>query len=186
MFGTAQALQFFTRRRSLRTLGAFTAILAAYLFCTSQLAYANDIPPPAGDTLLTVTGKISNTNSEAGLKFDLAMLEALPMTKFESETPWTDGLVEWEGVRLSDFLDYVGAESDQFEATALDGYEIVFENIDLDKYPVILALRQNGQPMSVRDLGPIWIMFPFADYPELNVHYNRALCIWQLIEMKVL
>ena len=34
--------------------------------------------------------------------------------------------------------------------------------------------------MSVRDKGPLWVMYPFSDAPALKTETNYSRCIWQL------
>jgi hypothetical protein len=44
----------------------------------------------------------------------------------------------------------------------------------------MVAYLLDDQPMPVREKGPLVIIFPFSDRPELRtaVHYSRA--VWQL------
>ena len=44
----------------------------------------------------------------------------------------------------------------------------------------IIAVRQNGRPMSIRDKGPLWIVFPYDADPKLvtDDYLNRS--VWQL------
>ena len=49
----------------------------------------------------------------------------------------------------------------------------------------ILAYSQNGEMMSVRDKGPLWMIYPFdlnEDYRS-EVIYSRS--IWQLVKIEV-
>jgi len=161
-------------------------LILASLLWFAMCSHANELPPVTGDILLTIEGNLSKSNSGSSLQIDLAMLESLPAVSFKTETPWTEGITEWEGVRLKDFMEFIGAGSERFLASALDEYEIVFENVNIDKYPVILAYKKDGEYMTVRSLGPLWIMFPYADFPELDVQFNRTLSVWQLVKMEIL
>ncbi len=167
----------------------FSMLLSlALLLGTAFPAFSADLPEAEGEILIKITGNISKSNTEgkSSVEIDKAMLESLPVVTFSTVTPWTEGNVEWTGVRLNEFLEYIGAESHEFHVKALDGYEVDFRNVDLDKFPVILAYKQNGEYMSVRNLGPLWIMFPFADFPELDIQFNRSLSVWQVREIEVL
>jgi hypothetical protein len=56
---------------------------------------------------------------------------------------------------------------------------------DLTKYDVILAMQADGKRLSIRDKGPIWLMYPLDDFPELqDPKYNLRL-IWQLTVMEL-
>ena len=50
----------------------------------------------------------------------------------------------------------------------------------------ILAYELNGAPMSVRDKGPLWLVYPYDQNPEYRseVIYSRS--IWQLDRIEVL
>jgi hypothetical protein len=55
---------------------------------------------PAQDrVILSVTGAISGADGSGRIDFDLKDLEQLGLTKLTTWTPWTEGEVEFEGVR---------------------------------------------------------------------------------------
>lgn len=141
---------------------------------------ADELATPTGEILLTITGNIDITNSERGAEFDLEMLEKLGATSLETETPWTDARTSFKGVRLSVLLKTVGAMSSTFRAVAVDNYWYDVGEVDYEKYPVIIAYQRDDKYMSARNLGPLWIMFPFSDFPELLTEKNKASSVWQL------
>ena len=141
---------------------------------------AQELDVPSGEILLKISGKITNTNSDTGAEFDLDMLERLGVTSITTNTPWTDHPTVFEGVRLDVLLNYVGAESNSFRATAFDNYWFDVADIDFANYPIIVAYKRDGKYMTARNLGPLWIMFPFDDHPELLTEANKAACVWQL------
>jgi hypothetical protein len=49
----------------------------------------------------------------------------------------------------------------------------------------ILALKRDGETLSRRDKGPIWIVYPRDDFPELQLETINARWVWQLIELEV-
>ena len=50
-------------------------------------ALAEDLAKPSGRVILTVSGNIDQTNTpDNAAEFDLAMLDALPQTSFETST----------------------------------------------------------------------------------------------------
>ncbi len=158
--------------RSLITLFIF--------FLHSGGALATGLATPKGDVVLTISGNIELTNSVRGAEFDLEMLEAMGATSISTDTPWTDAKTTFTGVRVNELLNAVGAGSSSFRAVAFDGYWYEVPDIDFGKYPVIVAYKQNGNYMSTRDLGPLWIMFPFDDFPELLTETNKASCVWHV------
>lgn len=140
---------------------------------------------PSDEIILTVSGNIRNVNVGDRAEFDLAMLEALPQTTIATHTPWTDGLVEFTGVRIDRLLQEVGAITESFTAIALDDYWYELTDVDFARYPIVLAHKKNGQNISLRNLGPLWIMFPFDDHPDLVTERHKAASVWQLREIVV-
>jgi len=148
-------------------------------------ARADTLPPPAGEVILTVDGAIANTTDGKQAQFDLAALEALGLTAVETSTPWTDGVIRYEGVLARDLLKHVGANGTKLVATALNDYLADIPISDLTDYDVILAVKANGEYLPIRDKGPIFIVYPLDSDPALlnNTIYSR--CVWQLARLTV-
>ena len=149
-------------------------------------AYALDpLPPPQGPVILVVSGNIAVTNAGENAEFDREMLYALGMSKVETTTSWTDGTQVFEGVLARLVLDRVGASGTQLVATALNDFVAPVPMSDLQKYDVLLATIMNGKQMEISDKGPIWIVYPRNDNPELqDTKYNDR-WVWQLRELRV-
>jgi hypothetical protein len=146
---------------------------------------AGSLPPPTGEIILTVDGAITNTTDGKQAQFDLATLEAMGLTVVETSTPWTDGVVRYEGVLARDLMKQVGATGSKLLATALNDYLAEIPLSDLTDYNVILAIKANGEYLPVRDKGPIFVVYPLDSDPGLlnNTIYSR--CIWQLTRLTV-
>lgn len=162
-----------------------TLFTIAMAFACITSVNSAELPEPSGRVLLRITGNIDNSNSSGAVDIDLQMLEQLEAHSFVTETPWTDGPVKFTGVRISDLLEYVGATTSEFRATAIDEYWNDLAEIDFDGIPAIVAYKRDDEYMRVRDLGPLWIMFPFDDFPELETEKFKTACVWQLIEINV-
>ncbi len=157
------------------------------LVCVSLCAVlqADELAKPSGPVVLTLSGNIQHTNSDGRAEFDRAMLEALGTKTVKMETPWTEGEPVFEGVKMIDLLNAVGADGEVVTATALNDYMIDIPLSDFEKYPVILALKMNGEYMRVRDTGPLWIIYPQNEYPELNNPSTRRKWVWQLNRLDI-
>jgi hypothetical protein len=140
---------------------------------------------PAERVVLTVSGRISVANADGKAVFDRPMLERFAIREIRTSTPWTDGVQEFEGVFLSDVLTAVGAEGEMLVLTALDDYRVQVPVSDLWKYGVVVALKQDGAYMAVRDKGPLWVIYPMDDYAELRSHRMTDRMIWQLSAVEV-
>lgn len=161
---------------------SFGLILATAL---SLPALAQDVAAPTGDAILTVSGDINMTNVADTLVLDLDMLTALPATTFETSTIWTEGVHTFTGVSLADLAAEFGLEDGQFLATAINDYTIEIPFSDAVEGGPIVAYLMDGEEMSVRDKGPLWVIYPYdsdADYRS-EVIYSRS--IWQLDRLEI-
>lgn len=160
-------------------------VLAVMLMAPAPGRSAEPLPPPSGPVLLSVRGNIERTNGDGVASFDAALLEALPQQRLETYTDWTDGRQLFEGPLLADLLAYVGARGEEIRAAALNNYQITIPRSDAEDYEVILALRHNGKAMSVREKGPIWIIYPQDDPGSSFANPNNVKSVWQLRELDV-
>jgi len=69
---------------------------------------------------------------------------------------------------------------------ALDNYAVEIAVSDFFQYDAILAMTMNGQKLTRRDKGPIWIIYPSLDHPKFNEEGNHFKWVWQLFEMEVI
>lgn len=151
-----------------------------------RTAAAGELAKPAGDVVLTIDGAITSKNAEGRADFDMAMLQAMPSVKIRTTTPWTDGVVEFEGVPIKDLFEAVGATGRLIKAAALNDYIADVDVETVMSSGAILAYRVNGADMSVRDKGPLWIMFPFDDKPQYKAEIVYSQSVWQLRKMTIL
>jgi len=143
------------------------------------------IPAFAGDTILTVSGAVAPPANEEVWTFDMAELMALPAQNFETETIWTEGVQEFEGVSLLALLEHVGSTGSAIRAVALNDYAVSIPVADAVEGGPMVAYVRNGDEMSVRDKGPLWIIYPFDDNEtyKSEEYYSRS--IWQLDRIEI-
>ncbi len=91
----------------------------------------------------------------------------------------------FEGVPASDVLRAVGAHGTVVTATALDDYSIEIPVTDFARYRVLFALSMNGVELTARNRGPIWVVYPRDDFPELRDPTADARWIWQLVKIDI-
>jgi len=146
---------------------------------------ADEISRPGGEVILSISGKIENTNAEGVAEFDRAMLEDLGLVDIKTATPWYDGEMVFSGVPFSTLLEFVGAEGDTITAVALNDYEVSIPVSDAAETGVILASRLNGEEMTVRNKGPLFVIYPYDDMQELDnqTYYSRS--AWQVIRLEI-
>lgn len=169
----------------LRSVATLAGLLAAFLISWPGNAVERALPKPSGEVLLTVTGAMTERNTEIGSSFDRAMLEALGVVEIRTTTTWTDGIGHFRGILVSDLLDRIGASGEVAKALALNDYVVEIPTEDFYRYPVLLAFEMNGETLTIRDKGPLWIVYPKDDYAELEVLDTDRKMIWQLIELEI-
>lgn len=163
-------------------LGAFVALIG---LAGAQTAGAEPLPSPAEKSILTLSGKISETNKDGVAQFDRPMLEALGLETVETSTPWYEGTVKFEGVSLNKLMKRVGATGQSVSVVALNDYSTEIPVEDFAKHNVILALKRNGEYMPVRDKGPLFVIYPFDSNPELKTQTYYSRSAWQVSQIIV-
>jgi hypothetical protein len=171
-----------TSRRSFVSLAGFAAIAGV---AGARRAFAGTIEQPSGKVVLTMSGKIANTNKDGTAQFDIAMLEKMGMQSFSTVTPWYDGKVKFEGVPMAKLMEHVGATGSTITVKALNDYATEIPMDDFKKYQVILAIKRNDNYMPVRDKGPLFIVYPYDSDPDLKHQRFYSRSAWQVAQIIV-
>lgn len=152
-------------------------------FCATLLAVASFSLPLAAQnpTALQVMGSVGIT-----VNLSLADLDALDQVTITTTTIWTEGAVTFSGPSLRSVLDAAGLGSNDLTLTALNDYAIEMPAPEVGAAYPILATRQDGDVMSVRDKGPFWIVFPYDSDPAFQTETIFSQSIWQLDRIEVL
>ena len=162
------------------------AMLGLLPFSVSRTARADaSLRQPRDRVILTVSGKIGIFNGGAAARFDRAMLEELGTTQFTTTTPWYDGPVTFEGVRMGRLMEALRAQGDTLIARALNDYETRIPLRDVIDFDVLMAMKRNGEYMPVRDKGPLFLVYPFDSDPALRNQRYYGRCAWQLAQIDV-
>jgi hypothetical protein len=165
----------------------FIALIAfSILTAIIPPAAADSLGLPKGRVILEISGKITQTNKGATAVFDAAMLENLgERSLIITNTPWTEGEETFSGLSLKDLLDLIGADGEVLQFTSLNDNVIDIPIDDARSFDMLLAMKRNGTRMRIRDRGPIWVVYPWNDRPELatDEYYSRS--IWQVRSLEV-
>lgn len=183
----------------LRSLFA-AAVLA---ICFTVSAEAADLAPPKGPVVLTIHGKIANSNRGAlndfedaffkfgnvsfdrAAQFDLAMLEKLGMKTLSVRYDTWPKAYKFEGPLLADVMTAAGATGKTIKVYALDGYGAEIPLAELQQYPVLLALKADGRYLGLGGRGPAWVVYPRDDkHPALKSH-DDAKWVWSALRIEV-
>jgi hypothetical protein len=167
------------------SIGLKAGALALVLALGAVRSGAEPLPAPAGEPILTVAGAIATTNGDGVLALDAALFDALPQHSFTTGTIWTEGSATYSGVLLRDLLAAAGVTGGTLTLIALNDYQISMPVEDAAADGPLLANRVDGQPMSVRDKGPVWLIYPYDDVAGYRSEQTYARSIWQLSRIEV-
>jgi len=156
----------------LQAAACVAVALALAVFASSPDARAEEI-------LLTLSN--ANVTSATPVKWTRDDLAALPQKQVQTATEWTDGRPVFEGPLARDVIAGAKGYAEKFvKAIAVNDYSVEIPLSDFEQYDVILALSMNGRELSLRDKGPIWIVYPRDSHPELHDPAFNSRWIWQL------
>jgi hypothetical protein len=137
--------------------------------------------------VLTIDGKISQTNSGSTLQFDMPTLEKLGVVQYKVDDPFAKKTILYSGVLLSQLLKAAGASTDATTLTlrALDDYSTDVKISDANKWPVLVATKADGAYMPIDKNGPLISVWPFNDFPEIDHVTYDAQWLWSLSKITV-
>ncbi|TDO10538.1 MULTISPECIES: molybdopterin-dependent oxidoreductase [Halomonas] len=157
------------------------SLLLLACLASFSLALAAPLAEPTGKVLLTLSGDIAHSNKGDEAHFDRAMLDALPSHVIETHTPWHRGKGRYEGPLIRALLERVGADdAEQVRIRALNHYEAQVPVADFRRHDVILAMTRDGEPLSIREYGPLFVLYPFDEHPELLTEAIRFRSVWHV------
>lgn len=144
------------------------------------------LPDLTGPVILTVTGLDPQEFPGGSVELDLGRLEAIGTAEIETSSIWTDGSHRYTGVLLRDLVEFLDIGDVDLRLHALNDYAVDFPAGDATTEAPILAHQMDGVAMSVRDKGPIWVMYPFDDGAEYRTDTTYSRSVWQLNRVEVL
>lgn len=161
------------------------AALAALCLLSAQAPGA-PLPDLNGPVILTVTGLDPEKFGEGKVELDLGRLQAIGKDEISTTTMWTDGKHRFTGVMLRDLVNFLNIGGVNLRFHALNDYAVEFPAAEATEVAPILAYAMDDATMSVRDKGPVWVLYPYDDGPEYRTDtiFNRS--IWQLDRIDVL
>ena len=149
-------------------------------------AHGQTLGTAGGPVVLTLRGKIKRTNQVDSAAFDMAMLEAPAQHSFVTRTPWFKEPRKFTGPLLRDVLSAAGAYGSTLRLSALNDYRIDVPADDARRFEVTLARLIDDRPITVREKGPLFMIYPFDSDAALRnpLYYSRS--VWQLKTIAVL
>ncbi|MFS4579949.1 molybdopterin-dependent oxidoreductase [Phaeobacter sp. C3_T13_0] len=140
------------------------------------------------EAVLIVAVKSTDGSDMQRHEFSMEELRTLPVAQFDTRTIWTSGEQAFTGVSLAALLTYVGVEQRQtgvVVARAINDYAVEIPVTDATNGGPMVAYERNGSTMSVRDKGPLWIVYPYDSDPTYRTEAVYSRSIWQLEEITI-
>lgn len=118
--------------------------------------------------------------------FSLAELGQNGQTTLITTTQWEKTPQAWSGVALTTLLKNIGAQGTTLHVVCLNDYAVDISLQEINTYHPILAYQKNGKLMPIKEKGPLIIIWPYDQYPEIKgqqKYHNWA--AWQVKEIQV-
>ena len=158
------------------------AVVAVYLMFGAPNGIRANTDEPV---LLTVEIQAGDTAGPTVATFGYSDLTAFPAAVFTTTTNWTSGAQTFTGVPLLTLLDSLGVETGQLELIAINEYSIIMPVDDPSNDGAVIAYLMNGEPMTPRDKGPLWLVYNYDSDPDYRTETVYSRSIWQLDRMNI-
>jgi hypothetical protein len=157
-------------------IGATAAVVLALLAGLS-------VPGPAGAGAPAL--EIVSADKSETLALSLDDLAALPQAAVRTENEFADGMVTYRGPLVRDVLARLGLDTlDEVRFVAANDYYVDIPVSDFTDYDAILAMEADGEKLSRREKGPLWLMYPISDHAELKDPIYLRRLIWQVVRIE--
>ena len=158
--------------------GALPPVLAA-----TEPVVLRIYAPAASSTATNPTKDLANGPLVASLPIEF--FKKLPQHSFVTKTPWYKKPVQFTGPLLRDVLAAAKVKGRVIHAVALDDYQVSIPFSDAAQFDVILAHTMDGEALTPKNKGPLFVVYPYDSKPELQAvrFYERS--IWQLKALRL-
>ena len=159
-----------------------------------RLPHLAKAPGTTGTTGTTSTigtiGTIGTASATAESARQIVLYEAqllrLPDASITTGTQWSDKKNRYDGPLLSDVLQLADVRGESIRLFARNDYSVTIPWSDMARFGVILALSRDGQRMTARDFGPLFLMYPRDQFmSELDTPSGVGKFIWQVCRIDV-
>lgn len=151
-------------------------LFIAVLLCLfSVLSFASQ-----KDAILTINNQGNKTS------FTLDQLLEHADQEIVTNTPWTEDDTSFVGISAQRLLKLIGREQADLKVVALNNYWSTIPFSDIEKYNPLFALKKDGKVMTVRDKGPVWVIYPLTDFDELNNEVLHSRMVWQVSQIETM
>lgn len=146
------------------------------------LVFSSFVFADSGDKQITLTGL---TKDGKDIKISPKQIEAsLEVSTFKLYNPWEKNTDEYTGVLLDKFISYFGnKEAKSLKFIAIDDYTVDIPKELLNEERILLVTRVNNEYISLKQKGPMRLVF--VDYDPSLKKYEKNLPLWLWMIKKV-
>lgn len=137
-----------------------------------------DIPYIVDNVILSV--RVDGTI----IQLDIVTLERMGTVSYEVFDPYLQAENEYTGVLLSRLEEVLGTAAD-LHFMALDDYTSTMTFDEIQRWPIMLATQSNGEYIEIEYGGPIRLIFPYDDYPNIDRVRYLDNWIWSICHIDV-
>lgn len=171
-----------------RSIIGCIGVITILTLLTSMLASATETPLPVRSKTLLTLHWTDAQGAASKTRLTLQDLDSLPQTTRTLELPESLGMKgshSWQGVSISELIKLSGRSAKSVRVVALNGYYASVPLDDLKNYDPLVAYRRDGKNLSIREKGPIILIYPFDRFKVLNqqTYINRS--VWQINEIHI-
>ena len=143
------------------------------------------LAPATGPGQAAAVAELTVVGPEGERVYGMAELHELGTAEITTSTPWTEGVETFTGVPLARILGDEVPTGGTLRLIALNDYESVMPVAEVEASAPVVAFWRNGTPMSIRDKGPFWIVFPFDSGEQYNTEQVYSRSVWQLVRIVI-
>jgi hypothetical protein len=142
---------------------------------------------PASGALADAALRLVAADASLTLELSIDELAAMPQVTVVTENEFAEGVVTYRGPLVRDVLAQLGLDGLDFvRFVAANDYYVDIPTEDFRSYDAILAMEADGERLSRREKGPLWLMYPISDHPELRDPIYLRRLIWQVVRIEAL
>ncbi|WP_071187627.1 molybdopterin-dependent oxidoreductase [Trichormus sp. NMC-1] len=126
---------------------------------------------------LVIQGETGNGKSETLSWPELLKLATTNVNTIDANNIVNPNQVfKFQGIPVSTLLKNFGIPPGVTEITFVcyDAYQVTVKIEDLLTYPIILALAKDNKPIQRDQGGPLYLIFPYSQYPQIKQKYNEG------------
>lgn len=143
------------------------------------IASIGSVSASEGEVVLTLK------NADQVHEFTVEDLRRIGEREIVTTTIWSEGEQSFVGVSLDRLLAETGVEGQTLEAAAVNDYAVEIPTSDAQPGGPIIAYMRNGNLMSLRDKGPLWVIYPYDSDVAFRTEEVYSRSIWQLNRITV-